>query len=217
MKLYTYFRSSAAWRVRIAMALKGLDYEPIPIHLRRGEQLSDDYRRLNPIGEIPTLVTDDGVAITQSLAIVDYLEERYPSPTLLPFDPVMRARARAIALTIVADIHPVDNLRVLNYLSGTMSQPKSAIDAWYAHWITVGFGAVEALLAEANPAGAGYAVGDAPGFADLCIVPQVRNAVRFGVDLEPFSRVRTVNDRCLEHPAFSSTAPETQPDFEPGQ
>jgi len=179
LRLYTYFRSSAAYRVRIALNLKGLAYEAVPVHLLRdgGQQNQPAYRALSPLGTVPALHTG-GATLTQSLAIVEYLEETHPQPPLLPASPEDRARVRALAQTIACDIHPVNNLRVLEYLGAHFSATREQKDAWYRHWVAAGLVAVERLLA-AHPATGAFCHGDAPGLADCCLVPQVFNALRF--------------------------------------
>lgn len=211
MKLYTYFRSSAAWRVRIALALKGLSYSPEFVHLLKGggEQLTPAYRAKNPTALVPTLETDSGVLIPQSLAIIELLEETHPDPPLLPRDPLSRAKARAIALIIACDIHPLNNLRVLRYLKHEMNQPDEARDAWYAHWIGEGLTALEALLrSEPGP----FCLGEAPGIADICLVPQMANARRFNCPLEAYPSLLRAEAAALARPAFRDTAPDRQPD-----
>ena len=205
MILYSYWRSSAAWRARIALAWKGIDYETRTVDLRAGAHRGVDYGQVNPQGLVPCLVDGDAV-LTQSLAIVEYLEERYPEPALLPSGPAARARVRAAALVIAADIHPINNLRVLNYLKGELGQPQDALDPWMAHWIAEGFRVLEAT------AGSPYLFGDAVTLADLCLVPQLYNARRFGVDLVPYPRLLAVESRLMALPAFDLTRPDNQPD-----
>jgi maleylacetoacetate isomerase len=214
MKLYTYFRSSAAYRVRIALNLKGLPYETVPVHLVRhgGEQLSDEYRAINPSALVPSL-QDEGATITQSMAILEYLEETHPALPLLPSTPLGRARVRELAQMIACDIHPLDNLRVLRYLVRTLGISEEAKSDWYRHWIAEGFAALEAQLAR-DPASARFCHGDTPTFADCCLVPQVYNAQRFGIDLAPYPRIVRINDACAELPAFIAAHPAQQPDSE---
>lgn len=211
--LYTYFRSSAAWRVRIALALKGLDYAAVPIHLLRdgGQQHGADYRALNPAGLVPALV-DDGATLTQSLAICEYLDERHPEPALLPADALGRARVRALALAVACDIHPINNLRVLQYLKGTLGHGQDEADAWYRHWIEVGFASIEAELARLGSERHCY--GDAVTLADVCLVPQVFNARRFKVDLAAYPRIAAIDAHLAALPAFADTAPARQADAE---
>lgn len=212
--LYSYFRSSAAYRVRIALNLKGIDYETMPVHLVRdgGEQLKPAYRALNVNGLVPTYVDGD-VNIHQSLAIIEYLEETHPTPALLPADPAARAQVRALALDIAADIHPIDNLRVLRYLKHDLSVTEEQKNAWYVHWIVEGFKALEARLAARSSQGR-FVFGDTPTLADCCLVPQVYNASRFKVDLAPFPRIAAINAHCATLDAFRRAAPEAQPDAE---
>lgn len=214
MKLYTYFRSSAAYRVRIALNLKGIGYDAAPVHLLRdgGEQLSDDYRAINPAALLPAL-DDDGAVIGQSLAIIEYLDETHPPTPLLPATPADRARVRALALTVAADGHPLGNLRVLKYLTGQVGVPEGVKLAWQQHWLRTSLQALEALLA--NDARTGrYSHGDAPGLADCCLVPHVFNAQRFGVDMTPYPAVMRIHAACNELPAFQQAHPSRQPDAE---
>ena len=212
MQLYTYFRSSAAYRVRIALNLKGLAYDAVPVHLLNngGEQLLPAYRALNPAALLPTL-DDDGALLTQSLAIIEYLEERYPTPPLLPAGALARAQVRALAQTIACDIHPLGNLRVLQYLSGRLGVSDAAKQDWSRHWIAYGFSALEALLAR-QPNRGRFCHGDSPGVADCCLVPQVFNARRFGVDMAPFSLIAKIDAACGTVPAFIAAHPAHQPD-----
>lgn len=214
MKLYTYFRSSAAYRVRIALNLKGLAWDAVPVHLVRdgGEQRHPAYLELNPVGLVPTL-DDDGQLLTQSLAIIEYLDETHPEPGLLPADPADRARVRAIAQTIACDIHPINNLRVLQYLKREFGISDAQRDAWYRHWVEVGLAGVEQLLARDKRTGT-FCHGDAPTLADCCLVPQVFNARRFGCDLSAMPTVRRIAERCATLEAFRQAAPENQPDAE---
>ena len=210
MKLYNYFRSSAAYRVRIALDLKGLAFEYIPVHLTKGEQRSDAYVALNAQALVPTLV-DDAVTLPQSLAIIEYLDERYPQPPLLPATAPARARVRAIALAIACDIHPLNNLRVLQYLTHTLALSEDAKNAWYRHWIDTGLSALEAQLATDASTGA-YCHGDAPSLADICLVPQLANARRYGIALEAYPTLLRIDANCLQQAAFAAAAPEAQPD-----
>ena len=214
MQLYSYFRSSAAYRVRIALNLKGLSYEYLGVHLLKdgGQQLSESYRALNPTALVPTLVDGDAI-IGQSLAIVEYLDETHPQPALLPADPAGRARVRAIAQTIACDTHPLNNLRVLKYLKHELHVDEDAKNAWYRHWVGLGLGAVEAMLAGSSATGR-FCHGDAPGLADLCLVPQVANARRFDCDLSAVPTVLRIDAACRELQAFDLAAPAKQPDAE---
>jgi len=212
MLLYGYFRSSAAYRVRIALNLKGLDYDNHFIHLQKNDQLSEDYARLNPQKQVPALV-DDGTMLTQSLAIIEYLDETHPDPALLPADPAERARVRALALAIACDIHPLNNLRVLRYLVKEMGLPEEKKNQWYQHWIENGFQAVEKMLA-GSPATGRFCHGDSPTMADICLVPQVANARRFDCDLSAFPTVVRIDAECRKLEAFATAAPDKQPDAE---
>jgi len=211
VKLYSYFRSSAAYRARIALNLKGLAYETVSIHLTKegGKQFSPDYKAINPQMRVPALELPNGDVLTQSLAIIDYLDEVYPEPPFLPADPVERAKVRALAHIIACDIHPLNNLAPLKYIKGTLGKDQPAIDAWYHHWILVGFEAVEAQL-KSGP----YAFGVRVTLADICLVPQVANARRFKVPLDRFPGVVAVDAACLALPAFDKARPENQPDAE---
>ncbi|WP_374304503.1 maleylacetoacetate isomerase [Ferrovibrio sp.] len=212
MLLYGYFRSSAAYRVRIALNLKGLAYDNHFIHLQKNDQLSEDYARLNPQKQVPALV-DDGTMLTQSLAIMEYLDETHPDPALLPSDPAERARVRALALAIACDIHPLNNLRVLRYLVKEMGLPEEKKNQWYQHWIENGFQAVEKMLA-GSPATGRFCHGDSPTMADICLVPQVANARRFDCDLSAFPTVVRIDAECRKLEAFAKAAPDKQPDAE---
>ncbi len=211
MKLYSYFRSSAAYRVRIALNLKGLPYEMDFVHLTKdgGRQHSAEFNAVNPAKLVPALRLDGGDVLTQSLAIIDYLDETHPQPPLLPVDPLQRAKVRAVALTIACDIHPIDNLRVLQYLKRTLKHEQSDIDAWYHHWIIQGFNAIEAAIAPGP-----YCFGSQVTLADICLVPQVFNARRLKVPLEAFPKIVAVESACLKLAAFDKARPENQPDAE---
>lgn len=212
MELYSYFRSSAAYRVRIALNLKGLQYDYRAVHLLKdgGQQLAPQYCALNPNALVPALVDGDAV-LTQSLAIVEYLEETHPQPPLLPSDALGRARVRAIAQTIACDIHPLNNLRVLKYLKHELKVSEEAKNAWYKHWVELGLAGVEAMLAGAPHTGR-FCHGDAPTLADLCLVPQLANARRFGCDLSAMPTLARIEAACAELPAFQQAAPAAQPD-----
>jgi maleylacetoacetate isomerase len=211
LKLYSYFRSSAAYRVRIALNLKGLPYEIVPVHLTKdgGQQRKPDFAAINPQMRVPVLALDTGEVLTQSLAIIEYLEEMHPQPPLLPADPLARAKVRAIAQTIACDIHPLNNLIALQYLKNDLKHEQHAIDAWYRHWVIEGFKAVEAMISPAP-----YACGPQPTLADLCLVPQVFNARRFKVPLDAFPKIVAADAACLELSAFDQARPENQPDAE---
>ena len=210
MKLYTYFRSSAAYRVRIALELKGVAREDVFVHLRRGEQREPDYRELNPQGLVPTLCDGD-TAIGQSLAILEYLEEKHPEPPLLPKDPAGRARVRQLALAVACDIHPLQNMGPLGLLQSEFGLSSDDAIRWARRWIEHGLGGVEGLLA-GHPATGRFCHGDAPGLADLCLVPQVYNARGRACDLGPYPTVQRVVSECLKLEAFARAAPEAQPD-----
>jgi len=213
MKLYDYFRSSAAYRVRIALNLKGLAPERAFVHLRNNVQRSEDYLALNPQGLVPMLVADDGAVLTQSLAIIEYLDEAYPKPPLLPAAPAERARVRGIALEIACDIHPLNNLRVLQYLKNTLGVSDEQKDAWYRYWIDVGLEALETRLAR-DPATGRFCHGDAPTLADICLVPQLANARRMNIDVGPYPTLTRIEASAISLPAFVDAAPAKQPDAE---
>jgi maleylacetoacetate isomerase len=210
VKLYGYFRSSAAYRVRIALALKGLAYEYVPVHLVKGEQRSESYRTLNAQQLVPTLADERGT-FTQSLAIIEYLDERHPEPPLLPKAPEARARVRAIALAIACDIHPLNNTRVLQYLTGTLGASEDAKNAWYRHWIDLGLAALEAGLASDMATGV-FCHGDRVTLADVCLVPQLANARRYKIPLEPYPTLTRIDAECQKLHSFAAAAPERQPD-----
>jgi maleylacetoacetate isomerase len=214
MELFTYFRSSAAFRVRIALNLKGLKAEPHFVHLVKdgGQQHKPEFRKVNPQGFVPALV-DQGQVLTQSLAIIEYLEETHPSPPLLPKDALGRARVRSLALIIAADIHPLQNTRITKYLEQELKQDEAARKRWIQRWITEGFTALEKRLAE-DPATGEFCHGDTPTMADVLLVPQMFSSRRFGVDLEPFPTLRRIDERCQLLKAFRDAAPAKQPDFE---
>lgn len=214
MDVYGYFRSSAAFRVRIALNLKGLSPDLHFIHLRKGDQNTPAYRAINPQGLIPALVDDDGTCLTQSLAIIEYLDERHPHPPLLPADPAARARVRAIALAIACDIHPLNNLKVLNHLRDAFGIDEAGRQRWYAHWIAEGLTAVESLLA-ASPDTGPFCHGASPTIADICLVPQVFNAQRMECPLDAYPTIRAIVERCRALPAFHNAEPAEQPDAEP--
>jgi maleylacetoacetate isomerase len=211
VKLYNYYRSSAAYRVRIALALKGLSYDYISIHLMKGEQYKPEYAAINPQNLVPVLEDDAGQRMYQSLAIMEYLDEAYPQPPLLPRAPVERARVRSLALLIACEIHPLNNPRVLSYLTGNFGISEDQKLGWYHHWVKTGFVALEKRLAGESGTGR-YCHGDTPGFADCALVPQVANAVRFKVDLSGFPTIVRINEECLKLDAFQKAAPQNQPD-----
>jgi len=215
MKLYTFFRSSASYRVRIALNLKGVPYETVPVHLRRGggEHLAAAYVAKNPQALLPAL-EDDGRVLTQSLAIIEYLEERHPEPPLLPKEPADRALVRSMALAVACEVHPIQNLRVLNYLKNELKQSEDVTIAWARHWIALGFSALEEMIA-AGPRRGAFCFGDAPTLADICLVPQLANARRFGSDLSGYRNLLRIEAECVKIPAFVKAAPENQPDAEP--
>ncbi len=214
LTLYTYFRSSAAYRVRIALNLKGLAYTSVAIHLLRdgGHQHRPAYAALNPAELIPTL-QDDAHTVTQSLAILEYLEEAYPDPALLPRGPSERARVRALSLTIACEIHPLNNLRVLRYLTGTLGLDDGRRDEWYGHWVRTGFTALERQLTQDALSG-DFCHGNTPTFADCCLVPQVYNARRFNCPLDDYPTVLRIHSHCERLDAFRRAAPGVQPDAE---
>ena len=211
MKLYSYFRSSAAYRTRIALNLKGISFETVAIHLTRdgGRQHAPDFRAVNPQGRVPALALDNGEVLLQSLAIIEYLEEVYPDPPLLPKDPIERARVRAVAQIIACDIHPLNNTSPLGYLRTALKADQSAIQDWYRHWIVTGFEAVEALIKPAP-----YAFGRHVTVADIFIVPQVANARRFKVPLDRFPGIVAVDAAAAKLSAFAAARPDLQPDAE---
>lgn len=212
LQLYSYFRSSAAYRVRIALHLKGLPFEYIPVHLLKdgGQQNSPEYQRINPAKLVPALV-DEGHAISQSLAIMEYLDETQPAPALLPRDALGRARVRALAQSIACEIHPLNNLRVLQYLEQDLKLDEAAKTTWYRHWITLGFTALETMLAN-NPHTGTFCHGDTPGLADCCLIPQIANARRFHTPLDAFPTILRIETSCLALDAFAKAAPQVQPD-----
>ena len=210
MKLYTYFRSSAAFRVRIALNLKGLKYEPVFVHLAKGEHRGGAYPQVNPQALLPTLELDDGTRLTQSLAIIEYLDEEHPQPPLVPRDALARARVRSLSLLVAAEIHPLNNLRVLQHLK-RLGQTQEQIDTWYRYWIADGLAKLEAELKD--KAGK-FCHGDAPGMADCCLVPQIFNAKRYNSDLAPYPTTMRVFEACMKIEAFDRAQPAKQPDAE---
>lgn len=208
MRLYSYWRSTTSYRVRAALNLKGVAYETVPVDLVAGEQRAAQYVAMNPGKGVPTLVLDDGTVLTQSLAILDYLEAVHPSPPLLPADPIARARVQAAAQSVALDIHPVNNLRVVQHLKSTQNASPEAATAWMAHWMQEGFAAVEALIGEDMP----FSFGAAPDLADLCLIAQLYNAHRWGVDLTPFPKIKRVEAACRAVPEIAAAHPDQQPD-----
>ena len=210
MKLYGFSRSSAAFRVRIALNLKGIAWEHVNISLPDGDQFDDGYRKLNPQGRVPTLIDGDKI-LYQSMAILEYLEETQPKPAFLPSDPLGRARVRGLADIIACDIHPLNNLAILKFLEGEMGVDKDAVDVtWYQHWIYEGFNALEAHLEKDSDTGT-FAHGDTPGLVDICIVPQVFNAERYECDLSAYPRLLSIFAECMKLDAFDSAQPSKQP------
>jgi maleylpyruvate isomerase len=211
VKLYSYFRSSAAYRVRIALNIKGIAYETAPVHLVKdgGHNKRPEFRAINPQMRVPVLVTPTGDTLIQSLAIIEYLDEMHPEPPLLPKEPLARAKARGLAELIACDIHPLNNIGPLRYLKNTMGHDQSTIDAWYHHWVIAGFEALEAMI-EPRP----YVCGKDVTLADICLVPQVYNARRLKVPLDKFPKIVAADAACLALPAFEKARPENQPDAE---
>jgi maleylacetoacetate isomerase len=214
MKLYSYFRSSASFRVRIALALKGIDYDYASVHLLQGggQQFSAGFRAMNPAALVPVL-DDEGTLLTQSLAIIEYLDETRPQPPLLPSGSADRARVRALALAIACEVHPLNNLRVLAYLSKTLGVSDEQKNAWYCHWVETGLATVEAMLAGDSRTG-NCCHGDSPTLADICLVPQIFNAQRFKARLDHVPTVMRIHEHCLTLPAFAQSVPTAQPDAE---
>jgi maleylpyruvate isomerase len=215
MKLYSFFRSSASYRVRIALNFKGVSYEQAPIHLRRsgGEQFTAAYKAVNPQALVPAL-EDNGKILTQSLAIIEYLEDKYPRPPLLPADPADKALVRGMALIIACEVHPIQNLRVLNYVKKEYNQTDDQVNRWAQHWINLGLTALEQLIAAQQPKRGKFCFGDTPTLADICLVPQLGNARRYGSDLSQYPNILGVEKNCMTLPAFVNAAPEKQPDAE---
>jgi maleylacetoacetate isomerase/maleylpyruvate isomerase len=213
LKLYTYFRSSAAFRVRIALNLKGLAYQPVFVHLAKGEHRQPAYTAVNAQALVPTLELDDGTRLTQSLAIIEYLGTLKPQPALLPPAELERARVRSLALLIACEIHPLNNLRVLQYLKRALGQSEEQVKAWYQHWIADGLEKFEAQLEHGRPAGS-FCHGNAPGLADCCLVPQIFNAKRYECALAPYPGTMRVFEACMKLEAFDRAQPARQPDAE---
>jgi maleylacetoacetate isomerase len=212
VKLYTYFRSSAAFRVRIALNLKGLAYEPVFVHLAKGQHREQQYSAVNPQALLPTLELDDGTRLVQSLAIIEWLDEKHPTPPLIPKDALGRARVRSLSYLIACEIHPLNNLRVLQHLKRALGQSQEQIDEWYRYWIADGLAKLEADLA--RPGTGKYSHGDVPGMADCCLVPQIFNAKRYNSDLKPYPKTLRVFESCMQLDAFDRAQPSKQPDAE---
>jgi len=211
VKLYTYFRSSAAFRVRIALNLKGIAYEPVFVHLAKGEHRAASYAKVNPQALLPTLELDDGTRLNQSLAIIEYLDETHPQKPLVPPDAQERARVRSLSYLIASEIHPLNNLRVLQHLKRALSQSEDQVNAWYRHWIADGLAKLEAELASNRSR---FCHGEAPTMADCCLVPQIFNAKRYQSDLAPYPQTMRVFDACMQLEAFDRAQPTKQPDAE---
>lgn len=211
--LHNYFRSSTSYRVRIALAIKGLEYDYVAHHLRHGQHRSEEYLAVNPQGLVPTIVWEDGTVLAQSLAILEFIDEMRPEPPLIPGDAHGRARVRMLAQMIACDIHPVNNLRILNALRTRFGADDEAVVDWFRHWVAETFTPMETMLAESPKTGK-FCHGDAPGLADICLVAQIANNVRFGVDMQPYPTLNRINAACLEIPAFADAAPANQPDAE---
>lgn len=212
MRLYSFFRSSAAYRVRIALSLKNVDYETVAVNLPAGRHRAAEFLAVNPQATIPTLEDDDGTILWQSLAIIDYLDARFPSPRLIPEAPLARARVQALAQLIACEIHPLNNLRVLRYLRGELKLDEAAVAKWYQHWVAEGFGPLETLVAKYSEGR--YCYGAAVSAADVCLVPQIYNARRFACDLTPYPTLVRIAAGLAAEPAFARAAPERQADAE---
>jgi maleylacetoacetate isomerase len=212
MQLYNYFRSSASFRVRIALELKGLGYEYLPVHLPRGEHKQEKYAAVSASQLVPTLVLDDGQLLSQSMAIIEYLDETHPEPPLLPKDAIGRARVRSLSQLIACEIHPLNNLRVLKYLVRDLKVEEEAKNTWYRHWVRTGLEMFEKELQQLPPGK--YCWGDTPTLADCCLVPQIFNGQRFNVDFSGLPRTMGAYERCMQHPAFQKAQPSSCPDNE---
>ncbi|MDQ7071288.1 MAG: maleylacetoacetate isomerase [Rhodobacterales bacterium] len=213
MKFYGYFRSSSAYRCRIAFNIKGLGCDFESVHLKSGAQKSTEYAALNPQKLVPTLVTNGGLELTQSLAIIEWLDETYPEVSLLPDDIDLRAQVRAFAQIIACEIHPLQNLRVLKYIGANLNAGSDETSAWLGHWLYEGLAACEAIL-QKNGRDTAFCFGDAPGLADLCLAPQIFSATRFGVDISALTRINDINAACAALPEFRNAEPARQPDYE---
>jgi maleylacetoacetate isomerase len=211
VKLYTYFRSSAAFRVRIALNLKGLAYEPVFVHLAKGEHRAPAYAKVNPQALLPTLELDDGTRLNQSLAIIEYLDETHPAKPLIPKDPLGKARVRSLSYLVASEIHPLNNTRVLQHLKRALGQNEEQVNTWYRHWIADGLAKLEAELAASKGE---FCHGDGPTMADCCLVPQIFNAKRFQSDLAPYPNTMRIFDKCMKLDAFDRAQPSKQPDAE---
>lgn len=209
-KFYSYFRSSTAYRLRIALNLKGVTpLETVFVNLKDGEQHSQDYKQINPAAAVPAFVLEDGAVLTQSMAMMEWLEEAYPEPALFPEDAVLSAKARAFANVVASDMHPINNLRILQYLTGEMGLQDQQREQWMHHWMHKGFGVLEAMQ---DGLSVPYCYGKEPSVADICLIPQIYNALRFNIDMKPYTRLMDIYHRALEHPAFNAAQPEKQPD-----
>lgn len=213
MRLYTFFRGSSPFRLRIALNLKGLPYEAVPVHLGRNEHQRAEFGAVNPQQLLPALELDDGQVLTQSLAIIEYLEERYPNPPLLPKDPYGRARVRALSLLVACEIHPLNNKRTLDYLRSSVGRSEEQVADWYRYWIDDGLAKLEAAMAQ-SPGSGRFSHSDTPSMADCCLVPQVFNARRYDNDTSQFPTVMRVFAECMKLEAFERAQPSKQPDAE---
>ncbi len=211
--LHNYFRSSSSFRVRTALNLKGLDYEYAAYHLRKGEQRSERYLDLNPQGLVPALEISDGVVLSQSIAIIEYLDEVYPVPPLLPADPLARARVRSLAMMVASDIHPLNNLRILKHLSNRFGADEKAVAEWFRTWVVATFAPLESRLSTEPDTGR-FCHGDTAGLADICLAGQMFNNARFAVDMSPYPTIQRIHDACMALAAFKAAVPSEQPDAE---